>query len=132
MGGADRGEDSILHPAVGGTRAGHGVASAALCAGAGWALPRELRAAGPDDVAWQRLVRGASGKPGAAGTARGLVPTRVSSLAGAGDSGGGGGGLARGDLTGPLPWGSDAPAPAVPRPRRDMRRPRGGDSGGGS
>ena len=86
------------------------MASVAQCAGAGPGPPAlRVRAAGPDDVAWSRPLRWASGKAGAPGTVRGLVPTHACLWDG--DSSGG---LACGDLTGPLPWGSDAPAPAVP------------------
>lgn len=92
-------------------------------------FPR-VRVAGPHDVAWQRPHRCDCREPGAAGTARGLVRTRVCLEAGSRDSGSGG--PACGDPTRPLPWESDAPAPAVPRQRRDMRRPGGRGSGGGS
>lgn len=61
---------------------------------------------------------------GAPGTARGLVPpsARVPAEPGlaAGTAGDGA----------PLTWGSDAPAPALPERRRDMRSARGAGSGG--
>lgn len=48
-----------------------------LYAGAGLGTAPGVEAAGPDDVAWRRLLPCTSREPGAAGTARGLVPTRL-------------------------------------------------------
>lgn len=60
-----------------GPKEGPGKARDLSCAGAELGTPPGVRAAGPDDVAWQRLLRCDSREPGAAGTARGLVQACV-------------------------------------------------------
>lgn len=56
-----------------GPKEGQRKARVVLCAGAELGTPPGVRAAGPDDVAWQRPLWCDSREAGAAGTARGLV-----------------------------------------------------------